>query len=74
MTVEVPRFRTFSPETQCEGKRRYDTKRQAKTAARHAEREIGRTTAYRCPHCSTPEKAYFHIGHQPKWKQAQRPS
>lgn len=62
-------FRKFSPTTQCEGKKRYRTKREAKNAARHAERAIGRTTAYRCPHCGA-----FHIGHEPAWKQAQRPA
>lgn len=74
MTLDDIPFRRFSPETQCEGKQRYSTKAAAKTAARRAERSIGRTKPYRCPHCSTPEKAYFHIGHQPAWKQAQRPA
>jgi hypothetical protein len=49
---------------QCDGKRRYTTKKDAKQAARHATSTIGGGNrplyAYRCGNCEG-----FHIGHKP---------
>lgn len=56
MTVRV-----YSPRSQCEGKRPFISKRDAKRVARHAESHgLGRAQVYRCPHCGD-----FHIGHKP---------
>lgn len=46
---------------QCAGKRTYIAKRDAKAAARGAERFLGRMVAYRCPHCTR-----WHVGHPVK--------
>jgi hypothetical protein len=51
-------FRRFDPANQCEGKRPYPTKRDAKAAARAIEQRTGRLRPYRCCHCGK-----FHIGH-----------
>lgn len=68
MGDDVP-FRKFSPATQCEGKRKYSTKDDAKSAARRSERSLGRMKPYRCPHCDA-----WHLGHAPKITRAQRAS
>jgi predicted RNA-binding Zn-ribbon protein involved in translation (DUF1610 family) len=46
---------------QCDGKRPYASKAEAKTAARRLEHLLGRMVSYRCPHCGR-----FHIGHRPR--------
>ncbi len=46
------------PARQCDGKRRYERKADAKRAIRSAEQSFGRMHPYRCPHCSV-----WHIGH-----------
>lgn len=52
--------RRYSPESQCRGKVRYETKAEAKEATRRTERTLGRMHAYRC------DCGWFHIGHRPK--------
>lgn len=58
-------FRVYSPISQCNGKRPFATKADAKRAARAAERSLGRMRAYRCPHCSTNDEPIWHVGHKP---------
>lgn len=66
IVVDERPFRHYNPETQCDGKRAYATKAEAKRVARRSERSLGqRLQAYRCPHCSTPESPTFHLGHKP---------
>lgn len=53
--------RTYSAATQCDGKLRYDTKADAKRAAKRSEQHgCGRLHVYRCGHCGR-----FHLGHKP---------
>lgn len=51
---------SYSIRTECEGKRPYRKKADAKAAARRNERQWGRMHAYRCGWCDA-----FHIGHKP---------
>lgn len=61
--------RVYSPRSQCDGKIRYATKADAKRVAKSAERYgCGRMQAYRCPHCSTDDQPWFHVGHKVRHK------
>lgn len=51
-------IKVFNPRYQCDGKRPYVKKADAKRAAKLSERSLGRLRAYRCPHCG-----FFHLGH-----------
>ena len=56
----------WSPRAQCDGKRKYASKPEAKHAARRYETYWGggHVDVYRCPHCAS-----YHIGH-PRFKKA----
>lgn len=53
---------TFSPESECLGKRSFASKQQAKKVARISETRFGGGPfqPYRCSHCS-----WWHTGHRP---------
>lgn len=51
---------TLDPARQCDGKRRYSTRRGARRARSRTPAGDGHFAIYRCPWCDT-----FHIGHAP---------
>lgn len=56
------------PSRQCDGKRTYATRAEARQAARrHVATGHGKIAVYRCPHCAS-----LHLGHPPTGGRARK--